>query len=72
MKAKRQMTAASSRGFRPSQTSAPSGSFETSAPLDAYAAMIRNQTWVVGKTPPTWDESSSAAPRAPWPPVQER
>lgn len=72
MNAKRQMTADSSRGFRPSQTSAPSGSFETSAPLDARAAMIRNQTWVVGKTAPNWDDCSSASPQSPWSLNQER
>lgn len=37
-----------------SDTSCPSGAFDTSARLDVQAAVIRNRTWVAGTTLPTW------------------
>lgn len=43
-------------------TSCPAGVFDTSARLDAHAAVIRNQTWINGPAWRTWDSDHAAAP----------
>jgi hypothetical protein len=58
-----QMAKVAPAGFRAvSDTSCPSGSFDTSAPLDAQAAIIRNRSWSSGPGLRTWDSDQAAAP----------
>jgi hypothetical protein len=45
-----------------SDTSCPSGAFDTSARLDVQAAVIRNRTWAVGPALPTWGSDYAVPP----------